>query len=97
MNRKKKSIKAKPLAVLTSGEVIRMLRTLKGWTHGELSDHSGISITNITLLENENIEIGKRPAIQLAKAFNVHPAIIMFPEYDRKEIERAAWEITVSQ
>jgi len=27
---------------------------------------------------------------QLAKAFNVHPAIIMFPEYEAIEIHRAA-------
>jgi len=58
-----------------------LLRELKGWTQGELARHSGISVTNISLLENKKDEIGKRRAEQLAKAFNVHPAIIMFPEY----------------
>jgi len=29
-------------------------------------------------------------AEQLAKAFAVHPAIIMFPEYEALEIKRAA-------
>ena len=32
----------------------------------------------------------KKRAEQLARAFDVHPAIIMFPEYEAKEIERAA-------
>jgi transcriptional regulator with XRE-family HTH domain len=83
-------VTAKPHAVLSTGEVIRMLRELKGWTQGELARLSGISVTNISLLENDKIEIGKRRAEQFAKAFNVHPAIIMFPEYEAKEIEKAA-------
>jgi transcriptional regulator with XRE-family HTH domain len=81
---------AKPHAVGSTGEVIRMLRELKGWTQAELARRSGISATNISLLENEKVEIGKKRVEQLAKAFDVHPAIIMFPEYEAKEIARAA-------
>lgn len=83
-------VPAKSHAKLTTGEVIRMLRELKGWTQAELAKHSGISSTNISLLENGRVEIGKRRVEQLAKAFNVHPAIIMFPEYEAKEIQKAA-------
>ena len=82
--------RAKAHATLTSGEVIRMLRELKGWTQQELSDRSGINATNISPLENERIDIGKKRAEQLAKAFDVHPAIIMFPEYEAAEMKRAA-------
>lgn len=81
---------AKAHAALSTGEVIRMLRELKGWTQAELARRSAISVTNISLLENERVEIGKKRAEQLARAFGVHPAIIMFPEYEAKEIERAA-------
>jgi transcriptional regulator with XRE-family HTH domain len=81
---------AKSHTVLTTGETIRMLRDLKGWTQAELARRSGISVTNISLLENEKIEIGKKRAEQLAKSFEIHPAIIMFPEYEAKEIEKAA-------
>ncbi len=81
---------AKPHAVLTTGETIRMLRELKGWTQAELARRSGISVTNLSLLENEKIEIGKKRAEQLAKSFDIHLAIIMFPEYESKEIEKAA-------
>jgi transcriptional regulator with XRE-family HTH domain len=81
---------AKSHAVLTTGETIRMLRELKGWTQAELARRSGISVTNISLLENERIEIGKKRAEQLAKSFDIHPAIIMFPEYEAREIEQAA-------
>ena len=86
----KEFIPAEKHAVLTTGEVIKMLRELKGWTQQELSRHCSINATNISLLENEKVEIGKRRAEQLAQAFNVHPAIIMFPEYEAEEIKKAA-------
>lgn len=81
---------AQPHIPLSTGEVIRMLRELKGWTQAELGRFSGISATNISLLENGKVDIGKKRAEQLAKTFNVHPAIIMFPEYEGKEIGKAA-------
>ncbi len=81
---------ARPHAKLTTGEVIRMLRELKGWTQAELAKRCGIKATNISLLENDRVEIGKKRVEQLARAFAVHPAIIMFPEYEGKEIQRAA-------
>jgi transcriptional regulator with XRE-family HTH domain len=54
-------VPAKPHAYLTTGEVIQMLRELKGWTQNELAGCSGISTTNISLLENnyEALEIKK--------------------------------------
>ena len=90
MNKNNEFVTAKPHAILSTGEVIRMLRELKGWTQVDLAKRSGISVTNISLLENEKVDIGKKRAEQLAKAFNVHPAIIMFPEYEAKEIQKVA-------
>ncbi len=87
---KNEFVRATPQATLESGEVIRMLRELKGWTQEKLAEMSGIGVTNISLLENGRIDIGKKRAEQLAKAFDVHPAIIMFPEYEAAEIKRAA-------
>ena len=49
-------------ARLTTGEVIRMLRELKGWTQQELAKRSGINATNISMLENERVDIGKKRA-----------------------------------
>jgi len=89
-HRRTEFVPAKPHARLTTGEVIRMLRELKGWTQAELSKRSGISATNISLLENGKVEIGKRRTEQISKAFDIHPAIIMFPEYEGQEVKRAA-------
>lgn len=83
-------ITAERHASLTTGEVLRMLRELKGWTQKELSKRSRIQISNISLLENGKIEIGKKRVLQLAKALGVHPAIIMFPEYEEEEIRVAS-------
>lgn len=54
-----------------------MLRELKGWTQEELARRSGINAKNISLLENDRIDIGKRRAEEFARAFKVHPAIMM--------------------
>ncbi len=75
---------------LTTGETIRMLRGLKGWTQEELSKKSNINSKNISLLENNKVDIGKKRTEQLARAFGVHPAIIMFPEYEAKLIQHSA-------
>jgi len=83
-------IPSEPHAALTTGEVIQMLRELKGWTQLELAKRSGIITTNISLLENNKVDIGKKRAESLAKAFGIHPAIIMFPEYEVDEIKKAA-------
>ncbi|OGW85650.1 MAG: hypothetical protein A3C35_02140 [Omnitrophica bacterium RIFCSPHIGHO2_02_FULL_46_11] len=83
-------VSARPHAALTTGEVIRMLRELKGWTQEDLAERSRITATNISLLESGKIDIGKKRAEQLAGAFKVHPAIIMFPEYEAEEILKAA-------
>ncbi len=90
VRKKNEFVPAKSHAKLTTGEVIRMLRELKGWTQVELARHSRINSTNISLLENDRVVIGKKRVEQLAKAFDVHPAIIMFPEYEAKEIQKAA-------
>jgi len=81
---------AKQHTILTTGEVIRMLRELKGWTQEELAKYCSINAKNISMLENDKVEIGKKRALQLATAFDVHPALIMFPEYEAKEIQKVA-------
>ena len=81
---------AKQHTTLTTGEVIKMLRELKGWTQEELAKRCSIKATNISLLENDKLDIGKKRAELFAHAFEVHPAIIMFPEYESEEIKKAA-------
>lgn len=81
---------ARSHASLTTGEVIRILRQKKGWTQAELAKRSGIHANNLCLLEKDRVDIGKQRAKQLAKAFGIHPAIIMFPEYETENFHKAA-------
>jgi transcriptional regulator with XRE-family HTH domain len=55
-----------------------------------LAQRSGITASNISLLENKKVDIGKKRTEQLARAFDVHPAIIMFPEYEAAEMASVA-------
>lgn len=87
---KSEFVTIRPGAKLSSGEDIRMRRELKGWTQEDLADRSGVSPTNLSLLENDRVDIGKKRALRIAKAFGVHPATIMFPEHESAEIKRAA-------
>lgn len=65
---------------MSTGEMVRTLRELKGLSQTELSSLTGISQTNISAIENERIQVGKERAIILGKALDVHPASIMFPD-----------------
>ncbi len=89
-NKEENFIPAKKRATLTTGEVVKMLRELKGWTQEDLARECGINAKNISLLENNRLDIGKKRALQLAAAFGGHPAIIMFPEFESDAIGKAA-------
>ena len=80
--KKNEFLPATPKISVSTGETIRMLRDLMGWTQEELAKRSGINAKNISMLENDKVEIGKKRAEGLAHAFGIHPAIIMFPEYE---------------
>ncbi len=82
-------VPAKPHGHVTTGEVIRILRDKKGWTQEELARRSKVFATNLSMLENDRLDIGKKRAEQLAHAFGIHPAIIMFPEYEGLDIGKA--------
>lgn len=88
--KKNEFMPASPKISVSTGETIRMLRELKCWTQEELAKESGINAKNISLLENDRIEIGKKRAESLAQAFGIHPAIIMFPEYEAKYMQKVA-------
>jgi len=64
------------------GEMIRELRELKEWSQLDLAREAGISQTNISAIENGRVQIGKQRAIMLAEALSVHPASIMFSDYE---------------
>jgi transcriptional regulator with XRE-family HTH domain len=69
--------------LMTPGEMVRELRELKGWSQLDLAAETGISQTNISAIENGRVELGKSRAIVLGQALDVHPASIMFADFDQ--------------
>ncbi len=84
---KKDFVKARVHAYLTPGEALKMLRELQGLTQIDLAKKTGISQSNISAMESNAKQMGRERAIILAKALKVHPAVLLFPDFD---VERVA-------
>jgi len=83
---KKDFVRAKVHAHLTPGEALKMLRELQGLTQSDLVEKTGISQSNISALESNARQIGRERAIVLAKALKVHPAVLLFPDFDFSQV-----------
>ncbi len=81
---------SKTHADLSTGEVIAMLRELKGWTQSELASHSGISSTNLSLLENDKVNIGKKKSGTACQSVWRSPRHYYVPGIRAGEIRKAA-------
>lgn len=83
---KKDFVKAKVHAHLTPGEALKMVRELQGLTQADLAKLSGISQSNISALECNARQLGRERAIIFAKALKVHPAVLLFPDFDMEKV-----------
>ena len=67
---------------MTPGKMLKTLRQLQGFSQNELAQKTGIAQANISGMEKDHQQIGRERALILAKALNVHPAVILFPNYE---------------
>lgn len=79
-------IKAKVHHAITPGEALRIVRELQGLTQADLEKLTGIAQTNISALENGSRQFGRERALIIAKALKVHPAVLLFPDFDIREV-----------
>ena len=79
---KKEFVRAKVNRKITPGEMLRTLRELQEFTQKDLSDRTGISQSNISAMENNVSQIGRDRALVLARELKIHPAVILFPDFD---------------
>lgn len=84
---KREFTKAKMHVAVTPGEAIKMIRELQGISQNDLAAMTGITQSNISALENGSRQLGRDRAITLAKALHVHPAVLLFPDY---QMDKAA-------
>lgn len=87
---KKNFINAKIRYHLTPGKALKSLRELQGLTQEQLSRMTGIAQSHISAMEREITNIGCDRALALAKALRVHPAVILFPDFDINDLHEAA-------
>lgn len=80
--------KRTPRAVLAPGQVVKELRTKKGWTQALVAKITGIAVSNISNIESGRSRLGEDRAILLAEALGVKPAFILFPDgFERSDLE----------
>lgn len=79
---KKDFLRARVKRKITPGEMLKTLRELQGLTQKELAEKTGVGQPNISAMESNSRNIGRERALILAKALRVHPAVILFPDFD---------------
>ena len=84
---KKDFVQGNDPIVMTPGEMLTTLRQLQGLTQMALAKITGMTQANISNMESGRQQIGRDRALTLAKALKVHPAVIMFPNY---QVEKSA-------
>lgn len=75
-------VEARVRVKVSPGEALKIIRELQELSQNELAKKTGISQSNISALESGAVEMGKNTAVKLAKALHVHPAVLLFPDYD---------------
>ena len=83
---KNEFVRAKVNCHITPGEMLRTLRELQELTQNALASQTGISQSNISAMENDVSQIGRDRALALAKVLKVHPAVILFPDFDIAQV-----------
>lgn len=75
-------VRARVRVHLTPGEMVRTLRELQELSQQELAELAGLSQSNLSAIETGARNLGRERALMLAAALKVHPAVILFPDYD---------------
>jgi len=83
---KKDFVRAKVRKKLSPAEMLKELRELQELSQQELAELTGMSQSNISAMETGSRKIGRDRALVLAKALRVHPAVILFPDFDINEV-----------
>ena len=74
--------KAKRDIDVSTGDSVRIIRELQGFSQNRLSEISGIPQSTISAIERDRINLGVERAKQLARALRCHPAALVFPGWD---------------
>ena len=80
---------AKKTVEVSVGKSVRIIRELQDLSQTELAELTGIPQSTISAIENDRIRLGVERAKMLAKALKCHPAVLVFPGWDIKDMAAA--------
>ena len=83
-------VPARPRSALTPGEAVRVTRELQEMTQAELAKACGIPQPTISSIESGRIAIGADRAEKLARALKVHPAVLLWPNWEAEVAPKRA-------
>jgi transcriptional regulator with XRE-family HTH domain len=79
---KKDFVKSKVNREISPGEMLKTIRELQELSQKELSLLTGVPQSNISAIESGHRQLGRERALVFARALKVHPAVILFPDFD---------------
>jgi transcriptional regulator with XRE-family HTH domain len=85
----KKYVPARVRVVLTPGDAVRVARELQEMTQADLAKASGISQPTLSSLESGRATLGAERAEKLARVLRVHPAVLLWPNWETAPEKRA--------
>ena len=92
-NKKMKSssyVPSRVRVVLTPGDSVRVARELQEMTQAELAQASGIPQPTISSIESGRVTLGAERAEKLARALRVHPAVLLWPNWNEDAAPKRA-------
>jgi transcriptional regulator with XRE-family HTH domain len=81
--------KARKSVDVSVGESVRIMRELQELSQNTLAELTRIPQSTISGIENDRIQIGVARAKVLARALKCHPAVLVFPGWEIKDLEAA--------
>jgi ribosome-binding protein aMBF1 (putative translation factor) len=75
-------VPARMRVALTPGDAVRVARELQEMTQAELAAVSGVPQPTISSIESGRATLGAERAERLARALKVHPAVLLWPNWD---------------
>jgi transcriptional regulator with XRE-family HTH domain len=82
MERAPKYVPARTRVRLAPGDSVRVAREMQEMTQAELAKASGLAQPTVSAIESGRIALGVERAERLARALKVHPAVLLWPNWE---------------
>lgn len=91
MGTKKKAqyVRSRVRVVLTPGAAVRVARDAQEMSQSDLAAATGISQPTLSAIEGGRVPLGAARAERLARALRVHPAVLLWPNWQIESEARA--------